>query len=91
MLIIFGILILIHRKKRFDGQVLIAYGIIYSIVRFTIEFVRDDPRGNLFGLTALTGLSTSQIISLIVAAGAVIFMIVRLRNAGKKEVIEQTS
>jgi phosphatidylglycerol:prolipoprotein diacylglycerol transferase len=91
MLIIFGILILIHRKKRFDGQVLIGYGIIYSIVRFTIEFVRDDPRGNLFGLTALTGLSTSQIISLIVAAGAVIFMIVRLRNAGKKEVIEQTS
>jgi phosphatidylglycerol:prolipoprotein diacylglycerol transferase len=91
MLVVFGILVLIHRKKRFDGQVLIAYGIIYSIVRFTIEFVRDDPRGDLFGLTTLTGLSTSQIISLIVAAGAVIFMIVRLQNAGKKEVIEQTS
>src|SRR5215207_4098344 len=44
MLIVFGILVLIHRKKRFDGQVLIAYGIIYSIVRFTIEFFRDDPR-----------------------------------------------
>lgn len=85
MLIVFGILILIHRKKRFDGQVLIAYGIIYSIVRFTIEFLRDDPRGNLFGLTDLTGLSTSQIISLIVAAGSVLFMIVRLRNVNKKE------
>lgn len=91
MFIVFGILILIHRKKRFDGQVLIAYGIIYSIVRFTIEFVRDDPRGDLFGLTSLSGLSTSQIISLIVAAGAVAFMIVRLRNAGKKEIVEQTS
>ena len=33
--------------------------ILYPIVRFTIEFFRDDPRGNLFGLTDLTGLSTS--------------------------------
>lgn len=91
MFVVFGILVFIHRKKRFDGQVLIAYGIIYAIVRFTIEFFRDDPRGNLFGLTDLTGLSTSQIISLIVAASAVVFMIARLQNAGKKEVLEQTS
>ncbi|HEX8636518.1 MAG TPA: prolipoprotein diacylglyceryl transferase [Pyrinomonadaceae bacterium] len=91
MLIVFGILVLIHRKKRFDGQVLIAYGIIYSIVRFAIEFLRDDPRGNLLGLTSLTGLSTSQIISLIVAAGAIVFMILRLRGADKKQVVEQTS
>ncbi|MDQ3132637.1 MAG: prolipoprotein diacylglyceryl transferase [Acidobacteriota bacterium] len=87
MVIVFGILIFIHRKKRFDGQVLIAYGIIYGIVRFIIEFFRDDPRGNLFGLTTLTGLSTSQIISLVVAAGAVVFMIMRLRSAGKKEIV----
>lgn len=87
MLVVFGILILIHRKKRFDGQVLIAYGIIYGIVRFIIEFLRDDPRGNLFGLTGLTGLSTSQIISLIVAAGAVVFMILRLRGANQKEIV----
>ena len=82
MLIVFGILIYLHRNKKFDGQVLIAYGIIYALVRFTIEFVRDDPRGDLFGLTTLTGLSTSQIISLIVATGAVAFMIYRLRKNG---------
>ncbi|HEY0047785.1 MAG TPA: prolipoprotein diacylglyceryl transferase [Pyrinomonadaceae bacterium] len=80
MLIVFGLLLYLHRHKRFDGQVLIAYAIIYALVRFSIEFVRDDPRGDLFGLTTLTGLSTSQIISLMVAAGAVIFMIVRLRR-----------
>lgn len=85
MLIVFGILVLIHRKKRFDGQVLIAYGIIYSIVRFVIEFFRDDPRGNLLGLTTLTGLSTSQIISLIVAAGAVAFMIWRLKKVSSSK------
>lgn len=80
MLIVFGILVYIHKKKRFDGQVLIAYAIIYGIVRFCIEFLRDDPRGNLFGLTSLLGISTSQIISLLVAAFAVIFMIYRLRQ-----------
>ncbi|MGI8812646.1 MAG: prolipoprotein diacylglyceryl transferase [Pyrinomonadaceae bacterium] len=80
MLVVFGFLVYLHRKKKFSGQVLIAYLIIYSTFRFLIEFIRDDPRGDLFGLTTATGLSTSQLISLIVAAGGVIFMIMRLRR-----------
>jgi prolipoprotein diacylglyceryltransferase len=64
--------------------VLITYAIVYAIFRFLIEFIRDDPRGDLLGLTTLTGLSTSQIISLVVAAGAIIFMIIRLRSAGSQ-------
>lgn len=80
MIVVFFILIYLHKKKRFDGQVLIAYGIIYGIVRFTIEFFRDDPRGDILGLTSLTGLSTSQMISLLVAAGSVVFMIWRLKK-----------
>ena len=80
MLAVFGLLVWLHRRKKFDGQVLIAYGIIYSIFRFSIEFIRDDPRGDLFGLTSLTGLSTSQLVSLVVAAAAIVFMIVRLRS-----------
>lgn len=89
MLVVFGILIYLHKHKKFDGQVLIAYAIIYGIVRFSIEFLRDDPRGDLLGLTTLTGLSTSQIISLLVAVGAVIFMIFRLKRAGKSAPVEQ--
>ncbi|MDQ2747851.1 MAG: prolipoprotein diacylglyceryl transferase, partial [Acidobacteriota bacterium] len=80
MLAVFGILVYLHKKKRFSGQVLIGYMILYPIVRFTIEFFRDDPRGDLFGLTTMSGLSTSQIISLLVAFGAVCFMIWRLRQ-----------
>ncbi len=87
MLIVFGILILIHRKKKFDGQVLIGYMILYPIIRFIIEFFRDDPRGDLFGLTSALGISTSQIISLLVAAGAILFMIWRLKKKDSKEVI----
>ncbi len=80
MLIVFGALIYLHRRKRFDGQVLIGYMILYPIVRFTIEFFRDDPRGDLFGLTTLSGLSTSQLLSLFIAFGAIVFMIWRLRQ-----------
>lgn len=84
MLAVFGLLFWLHGKKRFDGQILILYGIIYSIFRFSIEFIRDDPRGDLFGLTSATGLSTSQLVSLFVAACAIIFMIWRLRSAQAK-------
>ena len=81
MLIVFGLLLYLHRKKKFNGQVLITYAAIYSVFRFLIEFIRDDPRGDLFGLTTMTGLSTSQLISLLVAVGAIVFLIIRLRSA----------
>ncbi|GIU81220.1 MAG: prolipoprotein diacylglyceryl transferase [Acidobacteria bacterium] len=81
MLLVFLFLLWLHRRKKFDGQILIAYAILYPIVRFTIEFFRDDPRGDLFGLTTLTGLSTSQIISLIVALVAIAFMIIKIKSS----------
>jgi phosphatidylglycerol:prolipoprotein diacylglycerol transferase len=83
MLIVFALLFYLHRRKQFDGQVLIAYGIIYALVRFTIEFFRDDPRGDFLGLTTMSGLSTSQLISLFVAASAIVFLILRLRKVRK--------
>lgn len=81
MLIAFFFLLWLHKRKRFSGQVILAYALIYSIIRFAVEFVRDDPRGDLLGLTTLTGLSTSQIISLIVGPIALVLLIIRWRNA----------
>lgn len=91
MFTVFALLIYLHRRKKFDGQVLIAYGIIYSIVRFSIEFVRDDPRGDLFGFTTFTGLSTSQGISLLVAAGSIVFMVMRLKRVPSAEPVVSNS
>ena len=93
MFAVFGLLVWMHRRKKFDGQVLIAYGIIYSIFRFSIEFIRDDPRGDLFGLTTMTGLSTSQLVSLVVAAASIVFMIWRLTsvNSAKLKVDSETT
>jgi phosphatidylglycerol:prolipoprotein diacylglycerol transferase len=82
MLIVFGILIYFHRLKKFNGQILIMYLIFYPIIRFTIEFFRDDPRGNFLGLSDLTGLSTSQMISLIVAIASMAFLYFRLGKKG---------
>ncbi len=86
MLAVFAFLFWLHRRKKFDGQILIAYGIIYSIFRFSIEFIRDDPRGDLLGLTTATGLSTSQLVSLVVAVASMIFMVLRLRAANRSTV-----
>lgn len=81
MLIVFLFLLWLHKRKKFSGQVILAYALIYSTVRFMIEFVRDDPRGNILGLTTLTGLSTSQLIGIVVGISALILMVVRWRRA----------
>jgi len=77
-LAIFFILAAMARRKRFDGQVTLAYVILYAVVRFVIEFYRGDAvRGSVFGGT----LSTSQFIALLmVLAAAVALPYVSKRN-----------
>lgn len=87
MIAVFAVLYYLHRRKKFDGQILITYMIFYPLIRFTIEFFRGDPRGDLFGMSGLSGLSTSQIISLLVAIGAFIFLILRLRKVKTAETV----
>ncbi len=68
------------RKQRKSGRVFSLYLIIYSIGRFAIEFIRDDPRGNV-GI-----LSTSQFISLfIVLIGIGLFNFDGIRKLMVKE------
>ncbi|HVF48643.1 MAG TPA: prolipoprotein diacylglyceryl transferase [Pyrinomonadaceae bacterium] len=86
--LLFLFLIWLHRRKRFSGQVILAYGVLYGITRFSIEFLRDDPRGDIAGLTSLTGLSTSQLISLIVGLTALVILIVRWRRAGERDALD---
>lgn len=56
------------RKERRNGKVMGLYLIIYSIGRFLVEFLRNDPRGNVGFL------STSQFIAIFtLVLGIVIF------------------
>jgi len=95
MLLVFFFLLWLHKRKRFSGQVILAYALLYSVVRFAIEFVRDDPRGDILGLTSLTGLSTSQLISIVVGVTALILLIVRRRrqsvNLANPVILSKTS
>src|SRR6185295_11765986 len=61
-LLIFAFLLWLTKRRKFEGQIIYSYLMIYSVARFTIEFWRDDPRGTVFGL------STSQFISIVMFA-----------------------
>ncbi|HKP85590.1 MAG TPA: prolipoprotein diacylglyceryl transferase [Blastocatellia bacterium] len=61
-LLIFAFLFWLTKRRKFEGQIIYAYLMIYSVTRFTIEFWRDDPRGSVLGL------STSQFISIVMFA-----------------------
>jgi phosphatidylglycerol:prolipoprotein diacylglycerol transferase len=85
MLIVFFFLLWLHKKKKFSGEVILAYAMIYATVRFLIEFLRDDPRGDILGLTTLTALSTSQLIGIVVGIGALVLFIIRRCRAPAAE------
>jgi phosphatidylglycerol:prolipoprotein diacylglycerol transferase len=69
-LILFFLLWLAPRKK-FHGQVILAYVALYSTARFILEFFRGDPdRGTWFR----GALSTSQVIAIVLLAGVAILL-----------------
>jgi phosphatidylglycerol---prolipoprotein diacylglyceryl transferase len=76
-LAIFLVLLAVFRRRRFYGQVILTYALLYAVARFVIEFWRDDPRGEIFGL------STSQFIAIPLFIGAMIGLILRLRIADR--------
>jgi phosphatidylglycerol:prolipoprotein diacylglycerol transferase len=64
-------------RKRFDGEIGLAYFLAYPIIRFTVEIFRgDSERGFVFG-----GLmSTSQFVSVAIFASALGFLACRKRE-----------
>ncbi len=51
LLIIFSILIISRKKIHKNGAIFFSYLALYSLVRFTIEFLRADTPKEFFGLT----------------------------------------
>ena len=67
-LLLAAVLILkLHPKKRYDGQVFLAFVGGYATLRFLLEFLRNDDRGGLLGL------STSQLIGVGLVALTLLF------------------
>jgi phosphatidylglycerol:prolipoprotein diacylglycerol transferase len=82
MFAVFRLLVYLHRHKRLDGYVLIVRTHLPGSTLY-IEFLRDDLRGDLLGLTTVTGLSTSQLVSLLVVLGVLTFMILHPLKLGQ--------
>ena len=82
----FFLLMWMFKRKKFDGQVLAAYLILYGIARYFIEFLRDDPgRGSVFGGI----MSGTQLISIgLVILGGIIWY---LRSNAPKSVPMQAT
>lgn len=57
-------LLVVHEKKKYDGQVFAAFLALYAVVRFGLEFLRRDDRGGFLLL------STSQWIGIAMVAVA---------------------
>ncbi|MBI3450947.1 MAG: prolipoprotein diacylglyceryl transferase [Acidobacteria bacterium] len=72
-LVLFGVLILLSRRRRADGQLFLWYLLLYALLRGAVEFTRGDPRGDAFGA------STSQIIAVAAALVAGFFLWTRRR------------
>lgn len=78
-LVIFGLGLLLLRRRRWEGQVAAQVLLLYAIGRFTIENFRgDDIRGLWFG----GALSTSQLVSLVVG---VVCLVVLVLNRGRDD------
>jgi phosphatidylglycerol:prolipoprotein diacylglycerol transferase len=76
-LCLFFILLLVRTRKRFNGQVLLTYLFLYPMLRTSLEFLRGDKaRGFYFGM------STGQLVSVLVASSAIALLIYLRRKRG---------
>ncbi len=75
LLTLFAGLLLVFKKKQFDGQVVLTYFMAYPIIRSIVEIFRGDL---IRGFVIDEVLSTSQFISILVFFGAFIALRIRL-------------
>jgi len=83
-LLLFFILDYLRKKKFFKGHLIYLYLLIYSVVRFFMEFIRGDEYRGLF-----FGLSTSQIISIAIFCVVAPKTYVFLKNRNRQPAITE--
>ena len=81
--LVFVILFLYRKCKKFDGELIVLYGILYGIARFIAEFYRQ-PDIQL-GFICCGWMSMGQLLSIIMIAISLIFyLVLKKRNLIKK-------
>jgi phosphatidylglycerol:prolipoprotein diacylglycerol transferase len=78
--LIFAVLMLIRKKKKFEGQVLLWFVILHSTSRLILERFRGDDRGSIPG----TELSVTQAVTLLLLIAGVVFLVILSSKAEKR-------
>lgn len=74
-------LVWLIKRKRFEGEIIGTYLIIYGIARYFIEFFRGDPgRGQVFGF-----MTTTQAISILLVIGGGLLWMRRVSEVPRTE------
>lgn len=79
-LIIFVVLMVLHARKKFEGQVFLWFLILHSAGRLLIERFRGDDRGLIPG----TDMSATQLVTILILIGSVV-MLFMLKSRKEKE------
>lgn len=74
-LLIFILLLMMEKKQvyQFSGGLFVKWLLLHSLLRFNVEYFRDDFRGLFVQLPLLGSLSVSQLISLVLILGCLVF------------------
>ena len=80
LLVLFAGLVWVFRRRQFDGQVILTYFTAYPVIRSVIELFRGDQ---VRGFVIQDVLSTSQFISILFVAGALVALTWRLKQVKK--------
>lgn len=83
LFVIFALLIVWQNRRRFAGEVALAYFLLYSAKRFIVEFLRGDNPKIFLGLTI------SQIISAAIFASAITVFIIKRKQWKKSLTISR--
>jgi phosphatidylglycerol:prolipoprotein diacylglycerol transferase len=77
---VFLILIFLHGKRKFEGQVFLWYLILHSTARLFVERFRGDDRGLVPG----TEMSATQLVAILILVGSVVLLFT-LRSRWEKK------
>jgi phosphatidylglycerol---prolipoprotein diacylglyceryl transferase len=77
---LFAFLVWLSRRRKFEGEIILAYSLLYAVLRFCIEYARGDAdRGFVLG----EALSISQFIAIGIAAVSLVFFVLRRRSPAR--------
>jgi phosphatidylglycerol:prolipoprotein diacylglycerol transferase len=82
--VIFLVLVAIRKRERFQGKLFWFYLLFYSVMRFIVEFYRDDPRG----WVVPNVLSTAQAIGIPAALLAIYMLLKKVSPSPKARSLE---